>query len=122
MNHPTDWDKVPSLTIESGDAVRRLLQAISRVVLQHPAVAQELFQLLVAEGRAFVATEEGQALRRALADSDLVRHGRALWESSSLNILEDAPGVVLPSAMVDGLVHLLGRPDFLTRLQDAAAR
>ncbi len=80
-------------------------------MLKHPIAAQALFSTFVAEGRRFAQTEEGHQWQEALAGSELVRRGRALWEGLSLNLLEDSPGTVLPTAILDAVVQAVTRED-----------
>jgi|ERR1700687_208418 len=100
------WRDAPQLTVRTPeDPLAQIVREASKWLLKHPVAAQALFSALVAEGRRFAQTSEGQRWREALADSELVRRGRALWESSVLNFLEDAPDVTLPSAISDAIVQ-----------------
>lgn len=101
------------------DEAGRLLLALQRAMLKHPVASQALFAALVAEGRAFAGTAEGQAWRRRLAASPLIRRGRMVWDETSLRLLEDDPATVIPSAFVDAFVHAAlmdGLEPFLSRL------
>lgn len=110
-------DVVPCIDLpESSDDLARILRTAAALVMRHPAVMQDVFAALVAEGRRFAATPEGARWAAALADSELVRSGRALWEGSALNVLEDAPGTVIPSAVIDAIVQAMARPDLRERL------
>lgn len=112
------WSQAPRLTLHeaSSDPLPSLLRAISRLLVQHPVAVQAAFSALVAEGRRFAQTPDGQRWRAALANSELVRRGRALWEGSALNLLEDTPETVIPSAVLDAFVLALSRPDLHTRI------
>lgn len=115
-----DGDESPCLTLtDETDSLARVLRAATRLLLEHPAVMQATFAALVAEGRAFARSPEGERWERALAGSELVRHGRAIWESSALNLLEDSPGAVLPSAVIDAFVHAASSPDLQEKLPGA---
>lgn len=104
----TSDDRLPTLSpARASDGLASLMAVASRFALQHPLAAQALFTALVAEGRRVAATPDGQRLRAALADSELVRRGRVLWERSPLALLEDAPDVVLPAGVRDALTRLL---------------
>lgn len=117
-----DWSEAPCLTLAAQPSeLQRILSAAAALVLKHPEVMQDVFAALIAEGRQFAQTDDGRRWRAALAGSDLIRHGRALWESSALNILEDAPGVVVPSAIIDAVVRSLSDPTFHEHLADATA-
>lgn len=111
------WDDTPCISLEQpGDDLQRILSAATTLLLKHPTMTQDAFAALVAEGRRFGQTDAGRRWMAALADSELVRNGRALWEGSALNLLEDAPGTVIPSAVLDAIVQVLGRPDLRERL------
>jgi hypothetical protein len=71
--------------------------------VQHPLAAQAAFSALLAEGRCFAGTPEGAAWKAALAGSDMVRHGRPLWEALSLNSLEEEPSAVVPSSYLEAI-------------------
>lgn len=104
---------------EADDEVGRLLHALQRLLLKYPLASQALFKALVAEGRLYAATEEGQAWRRRLAGSPLIRRGRVVWDETSMRMLEEDPATVIPSAVVDAFVHAAlmdGLEPFLSRL------
>ncbi|HZR80795.1 MAG TPA: hypothetical protein VFD92_06840 [Candidatus Binatia bacterium] len=107
-----DWHDVPRLAPPAAaDALERFFAQLAVVVLRHPVAAQAAFCALVAEGRRFSQTEEGRRWRDALACSELVRRGRALWEGSVLNLLVDDPDALLPSGLVDAIAHAASRGD-----------
>ncbi len=81
-----------------------LLRLLQEVVLEHPVAAQAAFAALVAEGRAFAGTEEGEQWRRRLAGSRLIEKGRAVWEAATFRVLEEDPDVVVPSRVLDAFV------------------
>lgn len=100
----------PRLTLPSQhDPLTAILHQLSVIVLRHPVAAQAAFAALVAEGRRFARTPEGSRWHAALADSELVRRGRSLWEGSLLNLLEDDPEALLPSSIFDAIVHAASR-------------
>jgi hypothetical protein len=117
-------DRLPTLSpARASDGLESLVAVAARFALQHPMAAQALFTALVAEGRRVSETPDGQRLRAALADSELVRRGRVLWERSPLALLEDAPDVVLPAGLRDALTRLLaGDPAPETRSRPRASR
>ena len=109
---------VPQVVIPpADDYLFEILRSASLLVLQHPIAAQAAFSALVAEGRRFAATEEGQRWRDALVSSDFVRRGRALWEASVLNMLEDHPATLLPSSIFDAIVQAVDSSDMMELLQ-----
>jgi len=102
-------DRLPTLSpARAGDGLASLIAVAARFALQHPMAAQALFTALVAEGRRVSRTPDGGRLRAALADSELVRRGRLLWERSPLALLEDAPDVILPTGLREALTRSLG--------------
>jgi hypothetical protein len=80
-----------------------LLRRLQVLLLKHPIVVQAAFSALVAEGRRFATTPEGAAWKSALASSPLLQQGRRLWDALSLNIPEEDPAIVLPSAYIEAL-------------------
>lgn len=119
---PTPPADVPRLTLHRDGAVaggtafadaattlETLVARLEEILLRHPVAAQAAFAALVREGRRFGATEEGARWRAALADSELVRRGRTLWESSLLNMLEDDPDAILPSGLFDAVTRAFSR-------------
>jgi len=118
----TSSDDVPRLTLPASDAaLERLVAQLSLIALRHPVAAQAVFTALVAEGRRFARTPEGQRWRAALASSEFVRRGRALWESSVLNLLEDDGDTVLPSAFGDAVVRAASRGEIHTLVREVVA-
>lgn len=102
------------------DRLTHVLERASRLVLQHPAAAQSLLYAFIAEGRRFAETPEGRRWMDALAASEFVRRGRAFWDATHLKLIEDDPETLHPTAILDAIVQVLGRPDvqdLLMRLQ-----
>jgi|GEM_PF-863084 len=92
----------------------RMRQA-QRILLKYPIAAQAAVAALVAEGRRFAETTEGQRWKLALADSPLVRRGRAVWEATALRSFtaSDAsgPGRALPGGFVEAFLRASTRAD-----------
>lgn len=113
-------DEEPQVVLrDADDEVGRLLRGLQRALLKYPLASQALFKALVAEGRLYAATAEGQAWRRRLAASPLIRRGRVVWDETTLRMLEEDPATVIPSAVVDAFVHAAlmdGLEPFLARL------
>ncbi|MBI4516547.1 MAG: hypothetical protein HY699_12115 [Deltaproteobacteria bacterium] len=105
------WEDAPHLLLPVEDSLATVLRAAALLMLKHPAAAQAAFRALVAEGRRFAQTPEGRRWQAQLAGSELIRRGRALWEGSMLNALEDSPEAVMPSAIIDAVVQAISRPD-----------
>ena len=87
------------------DEVTALLHRARLLLHQHPVAAQAAFSALVAEGRRFAATPEGRAWATALAASPLIHHASALWGALGLDMLEEDPDTVLPSAWLEALLR-----------------
>lgn len=116
----------PEGSEEAGDSagpIPEILRRAQRLVLKHPVAAQAAFAALIAEGRRFAETPEGAAWAAALAGSDLVRRGRQVWDAVGMNMLEDDPDAILPSAYLEALLRAARSPDLeatLRGLYDAA--
>lgn len=81
-----------------------LLVGARRAVLGNPGAAKAVHDLLVAEGRRYAETPEGERLRDALAASAAVAHLRRIWETLSLNTLDGpAPSSGVPDAWAEAL-------------------
>ncbi|WP_437899290.1 hypothetical protein [Sorangium sp. So ce124] len=99
-----------------------VLRRAQLLLLRHPVAAQAAFSALIAEGRRFAATPEGAAWTAALASSDLLRHGRRVWDAVSLNLLEEDPETIVPSAYLEALLRAAKSADLdglLSALRDA---
>ncbi|WP_437317531.1 hypothetical protein [Sorangium sp. So ce385] len=108
---------------EGAGAIPAILRRAQLLVLKHPVAAQAAFAALIAEGRRFAATPEGTEWAAALAGSDLVRRGRQVWDAVGMNMLEDDPDAILPSAYLEALLRAARSPDLedaLRGLYDAA--
>jgi len=93
------------------DDVSDILRAGQLAMVKHPAAAQALFQSFVAEGRRFGATPEGMAWQERLIGSQLIRRGRLLWDSATLNLLEEDSESAIPSGFLDALAAAAAEPD-----------
>jgi len=102
----TDAGKRPVLEFRSPEEpIHRGLRALQRVLLHHPAAAQSAFRALVAQGRAHVQTAEGAELAARLADSELVRRGRVVWDVTTMSALTDDASEMLPSVLMDSFLQ-----------------
>lgn len=105
------------------DEALGLLRHLQLLLLKHPIVTQAAFSALVAEGRRFGATPEGAAWKAALATSELLQQGRRLWDALSLNIPEEEPSTVIPSAYLEAFFQAAASADLdklLRQFQDVA--
>jgi hypothetical protein len=102
---------------EPEDDLARILVKAQLTLIKHPVAARAAFRAIAAEGRKFAQTEEGQAWKKRLAGSDLIRRGRSVFELATIGMVsEDAQ--VLPSQFVDMLSYAAGLAD----LEPALAR
>ena len=93
------------------DALSGLLRRAQLALVQHPVAAQALIRALVREGRAYAHTEQGQARKERLADSELVQRARAVWEGLTLNMFTDDERTAVPSVLVDAVFGAAARDD-----------
>lgn len=101
------------------DELHDLLAQLQLAIVSHPIAAQALFRALVAEGRAFATTPEGQRWAAMLVDSPLIQRGRMVWDVTTLRMLDDDPDTVLPSTLMDAFVKTTAKEvlePFLSRL------
>lgn len=120
---PAEDDGLPRLVVRGAeDHLLQALRELQLAVLGHPAAAHAAYAALVAEGRRFAATPEGERWSTRLAGSDLLRRVRMVWDASTLEQLahpDAAPPVTLPSVVLDALVGTAQSPaleKLLTRL------
>lgn len=99
------------LGAEPDDELGRLLFELRWMVLKHPIASQSAFRTLVAEGRRFAATAEGQHWRARLDGSVLIRHGKTLWELGTLGMLDGHSDRVLPTQLIDAFARAAARRD-----------
>lgn len=110
-------EQLPRLVIpEENETLSGLLLEGQHILLRYPQAARALIQAFVNEGRQFAATPEGQAWQARLAQSDLVRRGRFIWDAYSLDALLDDASDSLPSAWLDVILAAVANPDLETIL------
>ncbi len=113
-----DLDALLELLAEDPtDELSAVLAALRWSVLKHPIAARAAYRALVAEGRRFATTEDGARWRRRLRGSELIRRGQAVWETGTMNLLEDE-GTMLPTQLIDAFCYATTRRD----LEPALAR
>jgi hypothetical protein len=88
-----------------------LLRQLQRILLTHPVAAQAAFSALVAEGRRFAATDEGKVWHERLKGSAVLRELRLVFDLSTLGLLEEETGAVLPSTYLDALFMIASGGD-----------
>lgn len=106
------------LVDEPTDELSRLLFELRWLVLKHPLAAQAAVRTLVAEGRKFGTTDEGQAWRAKLEHSELVRRGAGLFELGTLGMIDADSDAALPTQLIDAFARAASRRD----LEEAIAR
>jgi hypothetical protein len=112
----------PAGAAPRADDLSELLRRAQLLLLKYPVAAQAAFAALIAEGRRFAATPEGAEWAAALAGSDLVRQGRRVWDAVTMNMLEENPNTVVPSAYLEALLRAARSTDLegtLRRLHEA---
>lgn len=95
----------------SDEEVLSLLDEAQLALIKHPIAAQSAFAALVAEGRRFANTEEGKPWLDALSTSSFIRRARSVWETTSLNMLEEDGATVVPSTYLEALLRAAEAPD-----------
>ncbi|WP_437932972.1 hypothetical protein [Sorangium sp. So ce341] len=108
MSAPDDVPAPRVVLHDPEDELAVVLQTAQQLLLRYPAAAQALFRAFAAEGRAFSQTPEGRRWREELSGSELIRRGRVVWEVGTLNLLEEDADTVLPSKLLDAIVHTAG--------------
>ncbi|MCB9646302.1 MAG: hypothetical protein H6730_06845 [Deltaproteobacteria bacterium] len=98
------------------EQLRGLLLEVHSALLQHPIAARSAWQLLVAEGRRAIKTDDGARLGNQLAASSLVRRGALLWNTLTMGLLDDLEPTSLPSSYIDVLERVALRGDLETFL------
>ncbi len=103
---------------EAPDELTSVLEAAQIALLKHPVAAQAAMRALVAEGRQFAQTPVGRRWHARLANSELVRRGRTLWQGSVLNVLEETSEAFIPSALLDAILGALTSGDLTVLLAE----
>lgn len=98
-----------------------LLRQWQRLIVRYPFAAQALYAALLAEGRRYAVTSEGERWAQRLRHSDVVRRARAVWEATSLNVLEDDDDTLVPSKLLEALVRASSRENIEQSLRSLFA-
>jgi hypothetical protein len=106
---------VPSPTWTEDDIVD-ILDGAQMTLLKYPVASQAAFSALVREGRRFAETESGKQWLERLKSSPLMQKLRWAWETTSLNMLEEDEGTIVPSTYLEALLRAAGTPDMETLL------
>lgn len=108
-NLPPRPDDLPPEISDLANVMERARLAM----LQNPAGARALVKVLIAEGRRYVETPQGQVWESHINASPHLRYLRDLWEAVSLDLLDDIDETdPVPTAWIDLLSDALtSRPD-----------
>lgn len=90
---------------EEDDELAVLLRELRWTIIKHPIAARAGFRALVAEGRRYAQTAEGERWRARLAESALIRRGRSVWELATCNMLDEDGTRALPTQLIDAFCH-----------------
>lgn len=93
-----------------------LLRFIQRLLVQNPAAVRAVVQAIVAEGKRFAKTTEGQHWKETLTRSELVQRGRFIWQAYGLDSALDTAPVLVPSDWLELLIHDMEIADLETVL------
>ena len=101
----------PRLILEDRQPLLGMLRAGQELLLRNPSLVAALVQSLVAEGRQFSSTPQGERWMQKLEDSDLIQRGRMVWQACGLdNLLQQSPGQ-LPTDWLNHVVEALQSAD-----------
>ena len=101
-------DGLPCVAFDEPREAPQLILQLQTSALKHPFAAQALFSGLVAEGRAFIGTPEGQKWRDKLVGSDLLHRARIALDLPGFSNLSQTTQGALPTNYVDALFNLAG--------------
>jgi hypothetical protein len=100
----TTADGLPGVELRDPEQEElRVLRAAQLLLLKYPVAGQAAFSALIAEGRRFAQTPEGERWQSRLSRSSLIHRARLVWEITTLWMLEEDPPHLLPSAYLDAL-------------------
>lgn len=88
--------------------LEQLLTDVHRILLAHPVATRRAFAALVAEGRTYAATPEGQKLHHRLLHSARVQQASRLFRALSMGMLNaEKTTTRLPSSYLDNLLRVV---------------
>lgn len=102
---------------QEADEMIAPLGRLQRLILKYPFAAQALFSALVAEGRRFAQTKEGERLRAEIAESELLERCQTVFQFVTHNVLEERAPDGLPSALLDAFIGVARRADLESLLR-----
>jgi hypothetical protein len=84
-----------------------LLNRVRELALSQPAAGKAITTFLVAEGRRFARTDDGERWLESLRDAPEVDRLRQLWEATTLNVFDDIEDAEpIPDAWADLIADL----------------
>jgi hypothetical protein len=110
-DRPGQRSPAPKAGNWSDKEIVAILDSAQIALLKHPVAAQAAFAALVAEGRLFAETDSGRQWLEVLKSSELMRKLRWIWETTSLNMLEEDVNTIVPSTYLEALLRAAGTPD-----------
>ncbi len=84
-------------------AVLEALRAGQHLMMRYPVASRRAIEAFCEEGKRFSQTEEGRALKEKLGRSGAMRKARTVWETTTLNLMEEREEALLPSMMLEAL-------------------
>lgn len=109
-------DPLDLLFAEPEDELGQLLADLRWLVLRHPVATRSAARALIAEGRRFAETEEGQRWKERLGGSELVRRAQLVLDVGTWGSLAAGDEHLLPSQLVDALARAASRRDLEAEL------
>jgi hypothetical protein len=107
---------LPRLVIQDQEPLLGLLRAGQDLLWRNPTAARTLIQALVAEGRRFAQTPEGEHLKSTLASSDLVERGRMIWQAFGLDAFIGEDPSTTPSDWLELVLETFQNSDLESTL------
>jgi hypothetical protein len=107
----SDSQAIPRLVIKDNDLFIKLLRDCQRFLIENPKAARTIARALVAEGRQFAQTSEGQRWKAVAAESELVKHGRIIWQAYGLDAMANEEPALTPSEWLDLIMDILNHVD-----------
>lgn len=104
-------EPLPRLVIQDNDLFIKLLRECQRFLIENPKAARTIARALVAEGKQFAQTEEGQRWKAIANESELVKSGRLIWQAYGLDTMVNEEPALTPSEWLDLIMEILNHVD-----------
>lgn len=118
MESLTDHQMPRLVLTEENQTLSRLLVEGQHLLVKYPQAGRAILQAFVNEGRMYAETPEGQSWKERLAQSQLVRRGRFIWDAYSLDALLENDSDQMPSAWLDVILAAVANSDLETILSN----